>query len=127
MMQRVKSDEAILWNIIGENIRKLRTANGLSINELAGLVKVTPGFLGLIERGKRGTTISNLIKISDMLKVSVDYLLQDADKDTPAKLSESDMLLEKIHMQLKIQGKEELIFITNLLNELRKMSEANRA
>jgi len=58
--------------LIGENIRKKRIARGISIEELATVLGITPGFLGLIERGSRGVTALNLFKLADIFKVPAD-------------------------------------------------------
>lgn len=62
--------------IIGENIRLERTARNLSIEELSEMLDITPGFVGLIERGHRGTTPNTLYRISDVFSLSIDSLFQ---------------------------------------------------
>ena len=58
---------------IGKIIRETRVDCGLSVDELAELVGVTPGFQGLMERGARGTTPLTLLKLSNIFNVPVDY------------------------------------------------------
>jgi len=71
---------------VGNNVRILRTERGLSIDVLARLLDITPGYLGLIERGERGTNALTLVKLSKLLEVNVDYLLSDsAGKESPHK------------------------------------------
>ena len=70
---------------VGNNVRILRTERGLSIDVLARLLDITPGYLGLIERGERGTNALTLVKLSKLLEVSVDYLLSDSGKESPHK------------------------------------------
>ena len=59
-------------NIMGENIRNERLNCHLSLDELSELLEITPGFLGLIERGNRGVTALNLVKLSEILDVPID-------------------------------------------------------
>lgn len=62
--------------IIGTNVRFKRQEYNLTIEDLSEIVDIAPGFLGLIERGQRGTSIINLIKISDFFGVTLDDLIK---------------------------------------------------
>lgn len=62
--------------IIGTNIRFKRKEYNLTIEDLSEIVDIAPGFLGLIERGQRGTSIVNLAKISDFFGVTLDDLIK---------------------------------------------------
>lgn len=62
-------------SIVGANIRYERRLRDMTIEELADILGMAPGFLGLIERGQRGTTIHNLIKIAEFFSITVDTLL----------------------------------------------------
>lgn len=62
--------------IIGTNIRFKRQEYKLTIEDLSEIVDIAPGFLGLIERGQRGASIKNLIKISDFFGVTLDDLIK---------------------------------------------------
>jgi len=77
---------------IGKRIRRLRLANGLSVDELSTLLGLTPGFLGLIERGQRGTSIASYIKLSNIFKVSLDYLLDGREDDPKYVTVDKDVL-----------------------------------
>jgi transcriptional regulator with XRE-family HTH domain len=60
---------------IGPRIRKLREANQLSREKLADVLGLSDSYIGLIERGTRGITINNLIKIGDYFDVPVEYFI----------------------------------------------------
>lgn len=61
--------------IIGSNIRFERQKRDLTIDELSEVLEIAPGFLGLIERGQRGTSIKNLCKIANFFSISLDNLI----------------------------------------------------
>lgn len=61
--------------IIGSNIRYERKKRNLTIEDLAEIIGMAPGFLGLIERGQRGTSIKNLVKIAEIFSLSLDQLI----------------------------------------------------
>jgi DNA-binding XRE family transcriptional regulator len=57
------------------NIAKIRKRKGLTQMELAELVGVNRFHISKIERGKRMPSVKLLIKIADVLNVSLDDLL----------------------------------------------------
>nr|WP_317359847.1 helix-turn-helix transcriptional regulator [uncultured Tyzzerella sp.] len=61
--------------IIGSNIRFERQKRNLTIDELSEILNIAPGFLGLIERGQRGTSIKNLCRIASFFSISLDTLI----------------------------------------------------
>ena len=68
---------------IGPKIKRLRTQLGLTQEALAEKADVTAQFVSYAEAGKRAMRPENLMKISDALGVSADYLLTGdvIDKD----------------------------------------------
>lgn len=65
---------------IEKKIRELRQSFGLSQEQLAEHLGVSLAFVGLIERGGRGTSLTNLIKISSLFDVSIDELIKCSSK-----------------------------------------------
>jgi len=57
---------------MGNNIRNARIGRDMSIDELSELLELTSGFVGLIERGRRGATAYTLSKLSDIFGMPVD-------------------------------------------------------
>lgn len=64
--------------IIGENIRSERIARDISIDELSEMLELTPGFVGLIERGQRGTTSNTLYRLSEAFDMPIDLLFRNS-------------------------------------------------
>ena len=59
---------------IGNNIRLERLARKISIEELAEQLNLTPGFVGLIERGTRGTSAYTLARLSEIFNIPIDQI-----------------------------------------------------
>ena len=88
--------------IIGSNVRFERQKRDLTIEELSEILNIAPGFLGLIERGQRGTSIKNLCKIAEFFSISLDQLIT-CPAGTVVK-SEAELMLEKtesLHIKKK--------------------------
>lgn len=61
-------------NLIGKRIRLARQASSLTAEQLAERLGIASESLGHIECGARNTSLQTLIKIADILDVSLDYL-----------------------------------------------------
>jgi transcriptional regulator with XRE-family HTH domain len=60
---------------IGKKIRAEREKLGISQEEFGKLVKVHRTYVGMIERGEKNVTLSNLIKFAEALKLKVKDLI----------------------------------------------------
>lgn len=72
---------------LGKKIQTLRKAQSLSQEELASMVMVSRQAVSKWESGESMPDIDNLLRLSRLFKVSVDYLLSDEaekEQDTPA-------------------------------------------
>ena len=59
----------------GKRLKELRIKKGLSQQKLGDLIGVTKVSICGYENGTRIPTIENLIKLSDALEITIDYLL----------------------------------------------------
>ena len=60
---------------LGNNIRKERLKQNLTIEELAYKADITPNYLGKIERAQSKLSLEVLIKIANALGITSDYIL----------------------------------------------------
>ena len=63
------------WSLIGARIRKQREYMGLTREQFAELLEVTPKFCSDIELGVKGMSVPTLCKISRILRLPIDYIL----------------------------------------------------
>ena len=68
--------------LIGERIKKQRLLNGYSREILAEMADITPRFCYDLELGLKNMSVNTLLKLSEALNVSVDYLLFGPDSDS---------------------------------------------
>ena len=95
---------------MGNRVRVLRKARGLSIDTLSVQLGLTPGHLGLIERGDRGITVDRLMQVCTYFGCSADFLLTGRDKiTTKAPPSAS------VDLMLSDNEREKLSELINLL------------
>lgn len=65
---------------VGENIRRIRKARGLTIKELGERIGVSESYIRAYETGRRNPKESSLQKIADVLAVNVE-VLKNSDFD----------------------------------------------
>ncbi|AXI10030.1 transcriptional regulator [Oceanobacillus zhaokaii] len=109
--------------MIGEKIKKLRQDKKLSISELAERAGVAKSYLSSIERNLQSNpSIQFIEKISSVLGVSVNDLINDNSPTDPAELDDEWLKIVKDAMEsgvTKEQFKEYLEF-----NKWRKKHES---
>jgi len=70
-----------LQTAIGKRIKSCRDAIGMTQEELAAEIGISPHHLSNIERGQHLIKLVNLIKIAEIFSVSLDYLVFGKEKD----------------------------------------------
>ncbi|MGD0341803.1 MAG: helix-turn-helix transcriptional regulator [Bacteroidales bacterium] len=67
---------------IGNRIKKIREAKGISQKDLAYESDLDRSYIASIEVGKRNVSIINLEKIASALKITLSQLFEDLDHET---------------------------------------------
>lgn len=72
------------WSAIGKRIRQQREYMGLTREQFAEQIEVTPKFCSDIETGAKGMSVPTLCRISKTLRLSTDYILYGrAEQESP--------------------------------------------
>lgn len=103
---------------IGERVRKARVASGLSQAQLAELINISPPYMSNIETGKHIMKITTLIKLTEALEVSNDWVLRN-DTRPAAEFTSADF--EKVLGDCSPEER------SNLMNLLTHLKESIRA
>ncbi len=116
--------------LMGENIRNERTARNMSIDELAEMLELTSGFVGLIERGRRGATAYTLFKLSEIFNISIDNIfartsdrqMRFAEETEPRS---TDARKNKIYSMINGLTNGELDFLINTIKGIKVMNHTH--
>jgi transcriptional regulator with XRE-family HTH domain len=73
-----KNDVIVDYINLGQRIRKVRLLREFTQDQLAEKADIVNSYVGVIERGEKKPSIHTLVKISNALNCSVDYLLGDS-------------------------------------------------
>lgn len=57
--------------VFGKRLRTLRKKNRLTQAQLAEKIDVSTNFIGMVERGKRNTTVDKVFKIAKALDITL--------------------------------------------------------
>ena len=71
-------------NGLDKRLQMSRTACHLSRKQVANRIGVSESLIGFYENGERQPSLSNLIKLASLYKVSTDYLLGCETPDLPS-------------------------------------------
>ena len=61
---------------LGKNLKRIRTAKGISQGEISRILKVDKSFVSNIENGKTNPTLATISKIAKAIGVSVGELMK---------------------------------------------------
>ncbi len=102
--------------IIGANIRYERKRRGMTIDDFARVIGMAPGFLGLIERGQRGTSMTNLVAIADFFGITMDQLIrQDIATGSTlnsTKMTKSEKDRKALNSMISVMSDEKIQILT---------------
>lgn len=97
------------FNIV---LKSLRTANGMTQDQLAKILKISRSTIGMYEKGDREPVYETLEAIADFFNVDIDYLLGRTKKTT--------CFLNPMTIAAHFDGDE---FTEDELDEIRQFAE----
>ena len=106
------------YNLLGEKIKKERLKKGLTQEALAEKANVSVSFMGQIERGERKLSLETFVKISKVLGVSLDYLIQTSNR------GRQDAELDELIYMLKGRTRQEITMVTEVIETIFKHHKA---
>lgn len=65
------------------NLRKIRKSRGMTMKELGRAVGVSESAIGMYEKGSRSPNYEMLLRLSEVLKCTVDDLVSKKEKPAP--------------------------------------------
>lgn len=65
----------------GEKIRRKREGMGISRDEMAVIMDISPNFLGDVERGRKSLSTQKMFAVCNVLNISLDGIIKNTDTD----------------------------------------------
>lgn len=97
----MKQHEASYSLMIGNRIRNERLALGMTQAEFAHLLKISPSYLGALERGTRPVSRSIMDRLHEKTHISYDYLINGLENPDTAFTPVCNILAEPEHYRIR--------------------------
>lgn len=68
----------MIYKKLGKSIKQERQKLNLTQEQLSEKLDISISYLGRIERGERNIPLDTLVRLANILNVSIDYLLKDS-------------------------------------------------
>ena len=114
-------------NTIGQRIRQRRNQLGLKQMEVKNAVGVSSGNMSDLENGNRLPSAGTLIRLSQVLHCSTDYILtgETPDQELLPGINSEEAELLRLSRQLSPNDREEILAIIRLKHDrLQKAAES---
>lgn len=98
--------------LLGAKIKQVRIKRKLTQDKLSEMCNLSATFLGIVEGGWKKPSLESLVRIANVLDVSLDYLLSDS-----LKLS-SETRIEELVSAVKNLDSKDLDMVVDMVNTL---------
>lgn len=123
-MPRPPKHTVISLKEIGQRMKLLRQDRGLTQIELASQLEISQSNLSAIERGSRGLTVNQLVRIAKALRATTDEILFDTKAVEPA-VRPSKKLMQRLRRVHELSQGDQRILL-QLLDGLLSHREEKR-
>ncbi len=115
-MPRAPRSVVIAKDQVGRRVRAIRQKRGLTQQELADLLGTNQSHVANVERGERGVTIHQIVKMAKALQASTDEILlgdkNDAKDSTP--VSVDRRFLRRLQRLSSLPRREKQALLTTI-------------
>ena len=116
---RPPKDVVLSKKEVGQRLRSHRQARGIAQGELARMIKTHQTSISEVERGIRGLTVQQVVKIAKALRVSTDDILLNGKARDAVRSLRSGRLLHRFRLIEKLPPTDQKALL-NHLNALLK-------
>lgn len=92
---------------LGAKVKKLRISKGLTQEDVAKALDVTPGYISNVENGRNLMTLRMLAYYAELTGVSLDYLAGSVDKTYENTALDNEIMA--LVQKMEVADKEKLI------------------
>ena len=99
---------------LGAKVKKLRIAHGLTQEDVAKALDVTPGYISNVENGRNLMPLRKLSYYAELTGVSLDYLAGSVDKNYQNTALDNEIM--QLVQKMDADSKEKLIATLRIWN-----------
>lgn len=112
---------------IGGRIKRLRQAQGLTLQDLAKKAHISPGYLSEVERGRSAISVGKMSQIADGLRMTVDALLGEEPETLDQTIVQIPAALSAAADQLNLSHRATLMLLQGQRSLTARRSGNNHA
>jgi transcriptional regulator with XRE-family HTH domain len=114
----------MIMNVLGNRIKRLRVDNKLTQKQLSEKLSISESAVGMYERNEREPSFEIVVNLSEIFKVTVDYLLGRTDNPSGTVSPEDKGKVSTAFHDFDNLTKEEKEYLETQLEIFRKIKES---
>lgn len=112
---------------IGLRLKQARKDNSLTQEKISELLGISQKHYSEAERGITGLSVKHLIKISDILSVSLDYLLKGAISENMSKSVKSNTKINELYYSASNYTQEKMLDLIMIAKAIETNSRSSQS
>ncbi len=108
---------------IGSRLKKARRERELTQEQFSEMLGISQKHYSEVERGNSGLSVKHLIKASDILSISLDYLLK-GEKDAPKRKNiDAISLIDELYYSSSQYTQKQMICLLQIAQDIERHAE----
>ncbi len=108
---------------IGMRLKQLRKEKGFTQEQVAELLDISQKHYSEVERGLTGLSVKHLIQISDILAVSLDYLLKGTISEHYSGIPTTSQQINELFFSSSDYTQQEMLKLLQIAKNIEKHSK----
>ena len=105
---------------IGLRLKQARKNNGYTQEKIAELLGISQKHYSEVERGITGLSVKNLIDLSDILSVSLDYILKGTTSNNISPTEKMGIQLNELFFSSSDYTQMQMLKVLNIIKDIEK-------
>ena len=105
---------------IGLRLKQARKNNGYTQEKIAELLGISQKHYSEVERGITGLSVKNLIDLSDILSVSLDYILKGTTSNNISPTEKMGIQLNELFFSSSDYTQIQMLKVLNIIKDIEK-------
>ena len=111
---------------IGLRLKQLRKENSLTQEKLAEMLGISQKHYSEAERGITGLSVKHLIQISDILSVSLDYLLKGYISKHSSEPVKNNMLINNLYFSSSEYTQQQMLKLLQIAKDIETHAQSQK-
>ena len=110
---------------IGQRIKELRKEKRLTQEKLSEMLDISQKHYSEVERGITGLSVQHYIRLSELLSVSLDYLLRGIISENSPESAKRNKKLNEIYYSVSEHTQKQLLQMAKIAKDIEQQAKSN--